>query len=142
MDAIRRFVFRAPKNLVRIVRLEGTIISQTRRGAGFLNLRKVEKYLDKAFAIKKVRPRAVCLEINSRGGSPVQSNFIYHRIRALSKETNIPVLSFAEDTAASGGYMLALAGDEIFVDPNTMIGSIGALSQGFGVEETLKKLGR
>lgn len=106
-----------------------------------MNLRKVEKHLDKAFATKKVRPRAVCLEINSGGGSPVQSNLIFNRIRALSKATKIPVLSFAEDLAASGGYILALAGDEIFVEPNTIIGSIGALSQGFGFQETIKKLG-
>lgn len=141
MNIIRNLVRPSPKNVVRIVRLEGTIVSQTRRGPGSLNLRKVEKHLDKAFATKKVRPRAVCLEINSGGGSPVQSNLIFNRIRALSKATKIPVLSFAEDLAASGGYILALAGDEIFVEPNTIIGSIGALSQGFGFQETIKKLG-
>ena len=72
----------------------------------------------------------------------MQSSLIFHRIRALSKENDVPVLSFAEDTAASGGYWLALAGDEIFVDPNSIVGNIGALYGTFGMEETIKKLGR
>lgn len=71
----------------------------------------------------------------------MQSSLIFHRIRALSKENDVPVLSFAEDTAASGGYWLALAGDEIFVDPNSIVGNIGAMYGTFGMEETIKKLG-
>ncbi|KAL9950887.1 hypothetical protein ACROYT_G043458 [Oculina patagonica] len=117
------------------------ITADSRPGDRSLNFRKVEKHLEGAFDTKKIKPKAVCLEINSRGGSPVQSNLIYQRIRALSKKNAVPVLSFAEDTAASGGYWLALAGDEIFVDPNTVIGNIGALYGTFGMEETIKKLG-
>ena len=72
----------------------------------------------------------------------VQSNLIYERIRYLSKTTGVPVLSFAEEYAASGGYWLALAGDEIFVDPNSFVGSIGVLFGNFGFEESIKKLGK
>jgi len=126
------------KNVVRIVRLQGTIRPQSRSG---LNLQKVEKYLDKAFDTKRVKPKAVCLEINSPGGAAVQSNMIYQRIRNLSKANDVPVLSFAEDYAASGGYWLAMAGDEIFVDPNSVVGSIGALFGNFGMTEAIKKLG-
>ena len=130
------------KNVVRIVRLQGIIAPEVRPGGRGLNFLKVEKYIGQAFDTEKIKPKAVCLEINSRGGSPVQSSLIFHRIRALSKENDVPVLSFAEDTAASGGYWLALAGDEIFVDPNSIAGSIGALYGTFGMEETIKKLGR
>ena len=130
------------KNVVRIVRLQGIIAPEVRPGGRGLNFLKVEKYIGQAFDTEKIKPKAVCLEINSRGGSPVQSSLIFHRIRALSKENDVPVLSFAEDTAASGGYWLALAGDEIFVDPNSIVGNIGALYGTFGMEETIKKLGR
>ena len=126
------------KNVVRIVRLQGMITPESRPGGRGLNFLKVEKYIGQAFDTEK----AVCLEINSRGGSPVQSSLIFHRIRALSKENDVPVLSFAEDMAASGGYWLALAGDEIFVDPNSIVGRIGVLYGTFGMEETIKKLGR
>lgn len=92
--------------------------------------------------MKKVKPRAVCLEVNSMGGSACQSNLIYNRIRSMAKENEIPVITFAEDAALSGGYWLALAGDEIFVDQNTFIGSIGALSVNVGLVEAAKKLGK
>ncbi len=75
------------------------------------------------------------------GGSPVQSRLIYQRIRALAEEKNKRVLMFVEDVAASGGYMIALAGDEIFVDPTSIVGSIGVVSGGFGFPELLQKIG-
>ena len=142
MNRIRSSLPWVSKNVVRIVRLQGMITAESRPGGQGFNFQKVEKHIEDAFDVKKIKPKAVCLEINSRGGSAVQSNLIYQRIRALSKGNNVPVLSFAEDTAASGGYWLALAGDEIFVDPNSVIGSIGALFGTFGMEETIKKLGR
>ena len=141
MSGIRWYLpFFRPKNFVRIVRLQGNINANS-RGARALNFRKVEKSLEEAFDTKRGKPRAVCLEINSMGGSAVQSNLIYQRVRALSKAGDIPVLSFAEDAALSGGYWLALAGDEIFVDANSAIGSIGALYANFGFSEVIKKLG-
>ena len=140
MKKIRSYLPWGTKNLVRIVRLEGAIKVQSRGQA--LNLQKIEKQLEKAFNIRRVRPKAVCLEINSRGGAAVQSNLIYQRIRSLSEATGVPVLSFAEDYATSGGYWLAMAGDEIFVDPNSMVGSIGALYANFGLAEVIKKLGK
>ena len=140
MSKIRSYLPWGAKNVVRIVRLQGTIRPQS-RGQG-LNLQKIDKHLGKAFDIKKVKPKAVCLEINSPGGSAVQSSLIYQRIRNLSKVTEVPVLSFTEDYAASGGYWLALAGDEIFVDPNSVVGSIGAVFGNFGFEEAIKKLGK
>jgi signal peptide peptidase SppA len=84
---------------------------------------------------------AVALVINSPGGSPVQSALIHQRVRRLAEERNLPVLAFVEDVAASGGYWLALAADEIFVDPNSIVGSIGVISAGFGLDQAIERLG-
>ncbi|EDO44359.1 predicted protein [Nematostella vectensis] len=132
--------WRTHKNVVRIIRLQG-IINASSSNHRALSLRRVEKAIDRAFEVKKVAPKAVCLEINSTGGSPVQSNLIYTRIREQANDKKIPVLSFVEDHALSGGYWLSLAGDEIFVDPNSAVGSIGAVSSNVGVVEAMKKLG-
>ena len=140
MNKVRSYLPWGAKNVVRIVRLQGRIAPQPR--GQVLNLQKIEKHLDKAFDTKKVKPKAVCLEINSMGGNVVQSNLIYQRIRNLSKASDVPVISFAEDYAASGGYWLAVAGDEILVDPNSLVGSIGVLYGVLGFEETIKKLGK
>lgn len=99
----------------------------------------VAPLLEKAFRIKAAP--AVAIIINSPGGSPVQSSLIFQRIRQLSKETNTPVLAFVEDVAASGGYWLACAGDEIYVNAASVIGSIGVVSAGFGFEGAIEKLG-
>lgn len=139
MNKILSYIPGRGKNVVRIVRLQGAIRADGPRN---LNLRRMERFIDKAFDIRRVKPKAVCLEINSAGGTVVQSNLIYERIRHLSEDTGVPVLSFAEEYAASGGYWLAMAGDEIYVDPNSMIGSIGVLFGNFGFEETMKKLGK
>lgn len=139
MNKILSYIPRRGKNVVRIVRLQGAIKAE---GPRSLNLRRMERFIDKAFDIRRVKPKAVCLEINSAGGTVVQSNLIYERIRYLSEDTGVPVLSFAEEYAASGGYWLAMAGDEIYVDPNSMVGSIGVLFGNFGFEETMKKLGK
>jgi signal peptide peptidase SppA len=85
--------------------------------------------------------KAVALLINSPGGSPVQSRQIYLRIRQLAEEKKLPVLVFVEDVAASGGYMIACAGDEIFCDPSSILGSIGVVGGSFGFQELIKKIG-
>ena len=94
--------------------------------------------LEKAF-IKGVK--AVALSVNSPGGSPVQSALIHARIRSLAEEFKIPVYVFCEDVAASGGYWLACAGDEIYADESSIIGSIGVVSAGFGFVKAIGKLG-
>jgi signal peptide peptidase SppA len=99
----------------------------------------VGKLLDKAFATKNAK--AVALVVNSPGGSPVQSRQIYLRIRQLAAEKKLPVFVFVEDVAASGGYMIACAGDEIFVDPSSIVGSIGVVGGTFGFQELIKKIG-
>ena len=139
MQSVRRLLGR-DKPVVRVIPLVGSIMARSGGGRN-LNFAGVQKQVEDAFDCKKVQPKAVVLNINSPGGSAVQSNLIYSRIRNLADKTKVPVISFIEDTCASGGYWLALAGDEIYADPNSVVGSIGALSMVFGVEETLKKLG-
>ncbi len=104
-----------------------------------LSLASVALPLKKAFSMKKAP--AVALLINSPGGSPVQSRQIFVRIRELAKEHEKDVLVFVEDVAASGGYMIAIAGDEIFVDPSSVVGSIGVVAAGFGFTGLIEKLG-
>lgn len=124
--------------LIPVIRLDGVIDAGGRFGRG-LNLHDMAEVIDHAFSIKKAP--AVAVVINSPGGSPVQSALLYKRIRQLAAEKKKPVLAFAEDVAASGGYMLALVGDEIYVDESSLIGSIGVISAGFGFTGTLEKLG-
>ena len=131
-----RFRTRAP--VVPVVRLSGVIGAATLLRPG-LSLAGVAKLLDKAFATKNAK--AVALVINSPGGSPVQSRQIYLRIRHLAEEKKLPVLVFVEDVAASGGYMIACAGDEIFVDPSSIVGSIGVVGGTFGFQELIRKIG-
>jgi len=95
--------------------------------------------LERAFSMKNAK--AVALLINSPGGSPVQSRQIYLRIRQLAAEKKLPVMAFVEDVAASGGYMIACAADEIFCDPSSILGSIGVVGGSFGLQELIKKIG-
>lgn len=120
-----------------VVRLQGAIgmASPLRPG---LSLATVAPLLDKAFSFDAP---AVALIVNSPGGSPVQSRLIHDRIRQLAGEKKKDVLVFVEDVAASGGYMLAIAGDEIVADENSIVGSIGVVSSGFGFSEAISKLG-
>ena len=104
-----------------------------------LSLESVAPLLQQAFAMPRVK--AVALAINSPGGSPVQSALIAARIRALAVEKSLPVLAFVEDMAASGGYWLATAADEIYVDEASVVGSIGVISSGFGFTDAIAKLG-
>src|SRR5215207_10346821 len=104
-----------------------------------LTLAGIARTLERAFATKHAK--AVALVINSPGGSPVQSRQIYLRIRQLAAEKKLPVLVFVEDVAASGGYMIACAGDEIFCDPSSIVGSIGVVGGSFGFEKLIEKIG-
>jgi signal peptide peptidase SppA len=123
---------------VPVVRLSGTIGAVTPLRPG-MSLGGVARTLERAFATRNAK--AVALVINSPGGSPVQSRQIYLRIRQLAAEKKLPVLVFVEDVAASGGYMLACAGDEIFCDPSSILGSIGVVGGSFGFQELIKKIG-
>src|ERR1700687_1130246 len=124
--------------VVPVVRLSGLIGAVTPLRPG-MSLAGVARTLERAFAMKNAR--AVALVINSPGGSPVQSRQIYLRIRQLAAEKKLPVLVFVEDVAASGGYMIACAGDEIFCDPSSILGSIGVVGGSFGFQELIKKVG-
>jgi signal peptide peptidase SppA len=124
--------------VVPVVRLSGLIGAVTPLRPG-MSLAGVARTLERAFGTKNAK--AVALVINSPGGSPVQSRQIYLRIRALAAEKKLPVLVFVEDVAASGGYMIACAGDEIFCDPSSILGSIGVVGGAFGFQELIKKIG-
>jgi signal peptide peptidase SppA len=130
--------FRKSEAVVPVVRLSGVIGAVTPLRPG-MSLAGVAKVLEKAFGTKNAK--AVALVINSPGGSPVQSRQIYLRIRQLAEEKKLPVLVFVEDVAASGGYMIACAGDEIFVDPSSIVGSIGVVGGTFGFQELIRKIG-
>jgi signal peptide peptidase SppA len=124
--------------VVPVVRLSGLIGAVTPLRPG-MSLAGVARTLERAFATRNAR--AVALVINSPGGSPVQSRQIYLRIRQLAAEKKLPVLVFVEDVAASGGYMIACAGDEIFCDPSSILGSIGVVGGSFGFQELIQKIG-
>jgi signal peptide peptidase SppA len=124
--------------VVPVVRLSGLIGAVTPLRPG-MSLAGIARTLERAFATKHAR--AVALVINSPGGSPVQSRQIYLRIRQLAAEKKLPVLVFVEDVAASGGYMIACAGDEIFCDPSSILGSIGVVGGTFGFQELIKRIG-
>jgi signal peptide peptidase SppA len=132
-----RGVFGRGGPLIPVVRLNGVIAAEHRPGR--LNITTVGPLLKRAFAIKSAP--AIAIVVNSPGGSPVQSRLISKRIRDLADESNRPVLIFVEDAAASGGYFIAVAGDEIIADPSSIVGSIGVIFAGFGFVEAIDKLG-
>src|SRR3982074_2852462 len=123
---------------VPVVRLSGVIGISTPLKSG-LTLANVARPLERAFGMR--RAQAVALVINSPGGSPVESPLIYRRIRELAAENERPVIAFAEDVAASGGYMIACAADEIICDPSSIVGSIGVVGGSFGFAKLMDKLG-
>jgi serine protease SohB len=136
---MNRFIpFLRKPPVVSVVRLSGVIGAAGRFGGG-LNDAGLAPVLERAF--KAGRPRAVALVINSPGGSPVQSSLIAARIRRLAEEKKIPVHAFVEDAAASGGYWLACAADDIWADESSILGSIGVISAGFGFPELLARQG-
>ncbi|MDQ2079568.1 S49 family peptidase [Xanthobacteraceae bacterium Astr-EGSB] len=125
-------------SLVPVVRLSGVIGFSTPLRPG-LTIAGIAKSLDRAFGMRKIT--AVALVINSPGGSAVQSHLIHRRIRDLAAEKGVPVIAFVEDVAASGGYMIACAADEIVCDPSSIVGSIGVVGATFGFDEAIRKLG-
>jgi signal peptide peptidase SppA len=130
--------FQEPPPVVSVLRLAGVIggLGRFRRG---LSLGSQAQLIDRAF--KAPRLGAVALAINSPGGSPVQSALIAERIRALASEKEVPVIAFTEDVAASGGYWLACAADEIYAHESSIIGSIGVISASFGFPDLLSRIG-
>ncbi|WP_112322360.1 S49 family peptidase [Oceanibium sediminis] len=135
MVLIRNPLSRAP--VVSVIRLEG-MISSAARGSGGLSDAATAEMIERAFRRK---PTAVALQINSPGGSPVQSALIAARIRRLAAEKQLRVYAFCEDVAASGGYWLATAADEIYADANSILGSIGVISASFGLHELIARYG-
>jgi signal peptide peptidase SppA len=123
--------------VVSVLRFEGVIMSRQRRGG--VSLASHAAAIERAFRASGLV--AVAIVVNSPGGSPVQSALLFRRIRQLADEKGIPVIAFAEDVAASGGYWLALAGDEIFSEETSILGSIGVISAGFGFSQLIGRLG-
>jgi signal peptide peptidase SppA len=125
--------------VVPVVRLSGVIASSGLLGNRGLSIETVAPLLKRAFDVRGAK--AVALAINSPGGSPVQSALIGQRIRLLASEKGVKVIAFVEDVAASGGYWLACAADEIVVDPHSIVGSIGVISAGFGFQDLIARYG-
>lgn len=128
--------FLKPDPVVAVIRMQGVIASGTR---GTISDQALAPVIDRAFS--RGKPSAVALVINSPGGSPVQSSLIAARIRRLADEKEIPVIAFVEDVAASGGYWLAVAADEIYGDACSVVGSIGVISASFGAHELIGRYG-
>ena len=126
------------KKRINVVNLRGVIgdLGRFQKGLTFDNTSKI---LERAFTFKK--PHLVIININSPGGSPVQSELIYKKIRTCAKDNNAEVITVAEDVAASGGYMLMCAGDKLFANKSSIVGSIGVISASFGFEKLIDKIG-
>lgn len=131
--------FRRDRVVIPVVRLHGAIMAQATPFRSVLSLAAVAPVLDRAFQFK--RAPAVALSVNSPGGSAVQSRLIYSRIRELAERYDKQVLVFVEDVAASGGYMIALAGDEIIADQTSIVGSIGVVAAMFGFDKAMTRIG-
>src|SRR6266851_331199 len=128
---------RRPPPVVTVVRLDGVIGPRQWRSA--VSLGSHAAALDRAFALRGLS--AVAIAVNSPGGSPVQSALLFRRIRQLAEEKSVPVFAFAEDVAASGGYWLALAGDEVYAEDASLVGSIGVVTSSFGLDRLIERLG-
>ncbi len=137
-DIIRRLIarWRNPGPAVAVLRLEGVIGGTGRRA---INLRRYAGALERAFRQKRLK--GVALAVNSPGGAAAQSQLLYRRVRQLADEHGVPVFAFAEDVAASGGYWLALAADEIYAEETSLVGSIGVVSASFGFAQVLNRFG-
>ncbi len=141
VGALREFLpqrFRRDRAVVPVVRLTGVIGVSTPLRPG-LTMAGIARTLDRVFAVRNAA--AVALAINSPGGSAAQSHLIFRRIRELAQEKNCRVIAFVEDAAASGGYMIACAADEIIADPNSIVGSIGVVGGSFGFDKLISKIG-
>jgi signal peptide peptidase SppA len=126
------------KKIVSHIRLSGVIgnVGKFKQGIDFAGQQEI---INKAFSVDDIK--AVAISINSPGGSPVQSHLIYRYIKKMAKKKKIKVLVFAEDVAASGGYLIACAGNEIYANPSSIVGSIGVIYSSFGLQELIKKVG-
>ena len=126
------------KKIIPHIKLNGVIgnVGKFKQGIDFSGQ---EEIIKKAFSLKKAS--AIAVTINSPGGSPVQSHLIYKFIRQLAKKNKKKVLVFAEDVAASGGYLIACSGDEIYANSSSIIGSIGVISASFGFKDLIQKIG-
>jgi signal peptide peptidase SppA len=129
--------FRNPAPIVTVLRFEGVITPRASRNS--VSLASHAAAIERAFSAPGLR--AVALSINSPGGSPVQSALLFRRIRQLAAEKGVPVFAFAEDVAASGGYWLALAGDEVWAEESSLLGSIGVVTASFGVHRLIERFG-
>ena len=141
LAALRKLLperFRGDRPVVPVVRLTGVIGLSSPLRPG-LTLTGIARVLDRVFSVRNAA--AVALAINSPGGSPTQSHLIFRRIRDLAQEKNRKVIAFVEDAAASGGYMLACAADEIIADSNSIVGSIGVVGSSFGFDKLIAKIG-
>ncbi|MGH7087475.1 MAG: S49 family peptidase [Stellaceae bacterium] len=127
--------WRHPGPAVAVLRLEGVIGGRGRRG---ISLRRYAGAVERAFRHGRA---GVALVLNSPGGSAAQSALLYRRIRQLAEERSVPVFAFTEDVAASGGYWLALAADEIYAEETSLLGSVGVISAGFGMQELMRRWG-
>ena len=130
--------FLKSRPIVPVLRFSGPIGAASPLRSG-LSLATLAGQIHRAFSMKGAK--AVAIQINSPGGAAVQSTLIYRRIRDLADEKGLPVYVFAEDVAASGGYLIALAGDEIYADSSSIVGSIGVVAAGFGFDKAIKRLG-
>jgi signal peptide peptidase SppA len=139
MSLLRFERWRDPPPTVSVIRLSGIIAPSGGLRGGSLAMATLAGILQRAFSQRGLK--AVALQINSPGGSPVQSALIASRIRALASEKNLPIYAFVEDVAASGGYWLATAADEIYADANSVVGSIGVISASFGFEDFIARHG-
>ena len=126
------------KKIVPHIRLSGVIgsVGKFKQGLDFVGQQEI---IQKAFSVKKAL--AIAISVNSPGGSPVQSHLIYSYIRKLAKKNKKKVIVFTEDVAASGGYLIACAGDEIYANSSSIVGSIGVIYSSFGLQELIKKAG-
>jgi signal peptide peptidase SppA len=137
---LRRYLpverWRYPAPTVAVLRFDGIIAARPRGG---VSLRRFAAPIERAFSFRNLK--AVALSINSPGGAPAQTALLFRRIRQLAAERQVPVLAFTEDVAASGGYWLALAADEIFAEESSLLGSIGVVTASFGFAQVLARLG-
>ena len=132
------FSFFKKKKIIPHIRLTGVIGSSGRFKQG-IDFSGQQEIIKKAFSFKK--SKNIAISINSPGGSPVQSHLIHDYIRQLAKKNEKKVIVFAEDVAASGGYLIACAGDEIYANSSSIVGSIGVISASFGFQDAIKKIG-
>ena len=137
---LTRFLPFLPKPpVVPVLRLSGVISAQSSPLRGGLSIAALAGVIDRAFRLPGLQ--ALALQINSPGGSPAQAALIARRLRACAREREVPILAFVEDVAASGGYWLACAADEIYAERSSVVGSIGVISAGFGFSEAIARLG-